>query len=124
VTAEPHRDDPERGAGTVLLIGVVAVVLLCAIGLAALGAAQQARAAAQASADLGALAGATALRAGLDACTTAQRTVERNGAALAGCEVQASGVVAVVATRPAGPVGDLTGVAEARARAGPASARG
>ncbi|WP_418275062.1 Rv3654c family TadE-like protein [Isoptericola jiangsuensis] len=113
----------ERGAGTVLLIGIVAVVLLCMAGLSALGSAQQARVTAQSAADLGALAGASALRHGLDACTTAGRTVARNGSGLAGCVVEEGGVVAVVASRPAGHVVDLAGVATARARAGPASAR-
>jgi secretion/DNA translocation related TadE-like protein len=115
--------DAERGSGTVLILGVVAATLLLAVGIAALGAAQNARGAAQAAADLGALAGATTLRDGFDPCGTAGATVTRNGAELASCEVLGGGVVRVVATRAAvGPGGELAGAlgeARASARAGP-----
>jgi secretion/DNA translocation related TadE-like protein len=111
--------DSEGGAGTVLVLGIVAGILLLAIGIAALGAAQNARGAAQAAADLGALAGATALRDGFDPCGTAGAAVTRNGAELASCEVRGGGVVRVVATRAAvGPAG-VVGSADATARAGP-----
>lgn len=127
----PHRaeergrlgSDPERGAGTVLVLGIVGAVLLLAVGVAALGAAQNARGTAQAAADLGAIAGATALRDGFDPCGTAGAAVVRNGAAVASCEVLGGGVVRVVATRSAvGPVGEFGGAlgsARATARAGP-----
>lgn len=116
---DPGRCDPERGAGTVLVLGIVAVVLLLALGIAALGAAQNIRGTAQAAADLGALAGATALRDGFDPCGTAGVAVSRNGAEMAACEVLGGGVVQVVATRAAsGPGGEL-GRARASARAGP-----
>lgn len=121
-TVSPRRRDPERGAGTVLVLGVVAVILVLAAGIAALGAAQNARGAAQAAADLGALAGATALRDGFDPCGTAGDAVVRNGARLASCEVLGGGVVRVVATRVAAGPGELGGVlgeARASARAGP-----
>ena len=117
------RRDPERGAGTVLILGIVGVVLLLAGGIAALGAAQNARGAAQAAADLGALAGATALRDGFDPCGMAAAAVVRNGAEAASCEVLGGGVVRVVATRTVvGPGGELSGAlgpARASARAGP-----
>lgn len=117
------RRDPERGAGTVLILGIVGAVLVLAIGIAGLGAAQNARGAAQAAADLGALAGATALRDGFDPCGTATAVVVRNGAEAASCEVLGAGVVRVVATRmPAGVAGALGGAlgpARASARAGP-----
>lgn len=113
----------ERGAGTVLVLGVVGAVFVLALGIAGLGAAQNARGAAQAAADLGALAGATALRDGYDPCGTADAAVARNGAEVASCEVLGQGVVRVVATRPvAGVVGEVGGVlgpARASARAGP-----
>lgn len=115
--------DPERGAGTVLVLGIVAAVLLLAVGIAALGAAQNARGTAQAAADLGAIAGATALRDGFDPCGTAGAAVVRNGAEIGSCEVLEGGVVRVAATRAAvGPVGELGGAlgsARATARAGP-----
>lgn len=116
------RPDTERGAGTVLTLGVVAAILLLALGIAALGAVQNARGAAQAAADLGALAGATALRDGFDPCGTAEVAVRRNGADVTSCEVLGGGVVRVVATRAAaGPGGELGGLGQARAtaRAGP-----
>jgi secretion/DNA translocation related TadE-like protein len=117
------RRDSERGAGTVLILGIIAAVLLLALGIAALGAAQNARGAAQAAADLGALAGATALRDGFDPCGTAGAAVARNGAEVASCEVLGGGVVRVAATRaPAGvsgAFGGALGPARASARAGP-----
>ena len=117
------RRDPERGAGTVLVLGIVAAILLLALGIAALGTAQNARGATQAAADLGALAGATALRDGFDPCGTARATVTRNGAEIASCEVFDTGVVRIVATRAAtGPGGAFSGAlgqARASARAGP-----
>ncbi|WP_423462584.1 Rv3654c family TadE-like protein [Promicromonospora sp. MS192] len=116
------RGERERGAGTVLVLGVVAVILVLALGIGALGAAQNARGAAQAAADLGALAGATALRDGFDPCGTAGAAVRRNGAEIASCDVLGGGVVRVAATRAvAGPGGDLgrLGQARATARAGP-----
>jgi len=107
----------------VLILGVVAVVLVLAVGIAALGAAMSARGTAQAAAELGALAGATALRDGFDPCGTARAAVARNGAETASCQVLAGGVVRVVATRAAGgPVsgfGGAPGEARASARAGP-----
>jgi secretion/DNA translocation related TadE-like protein len=117
------RRDPERGSGTVLVLGIVASILLLALGIAALGTAQNVRGATQAAADLGALAGATALRDGFDPCDTARATVSRNGAEIASCEVFDGGVVRIVATREAaGPGGELNGAlgqARASARAGP-----
>ncbi|MCF4119596.1 histidine kinase [Antribacter sp. KLBMP9083] len=114
----------ERGAGTVLVLGVVAVALLLGLGLAVLGAAQAARGAAQAAADLGALAGATALRDGFDACVTAQEVVRRSGSRLVSCEPGGGGTVRVVAARAAGlqtpgPWAGVLGEARAAARAGP-----
>lgn len=102
-----------------LVLGVIAAVLALAFGIAALGAAQNARGAAQAAADLGALAGATALRDGFDPCGTARTAVARNGAAVATCEELGGGVVRVVATRAAAGPGGGLGEARASARAGP-----
>ncbi|AEG43188.1 Rv3654c family TadE-like protein [Isoptericola variabilis] len=119
--------DRERGAGTALVLALAAVVVVLVLAVAALGAAQRARGAAQAAADLGALAAASALRYGEDACTTASAAVGRNGAELATCAVEPGGVVRVSATQPAvGPPGWAVaplGEATAAARAGPASVR-
>ncbi|WP_369370696.1 Rv3654c family TadE-like protein [Promicromonospora sp. Populi] len=116
------RCDDERGSGTVLILGIVAAVLLLAVGIAALGAAQNTRGAAQSAADLGALAGAAALRDGFDPCGTAGAAVARNRAEIESCGVLGAGVVRVVVTRaasgPGGAFGAL-GQARASARAGP-----
>ncbi len=109
--------DGERGAGTVLVLGIAAVVITLALALAALGAAQQTRGIAQSAADLGALAGAAALQQGRDPCETAREAVARNHAELASCAPEGDGVVGLSVTkRLAGPLG---GDAEAEARAGP-----
>ncbi len=116
----------ERGAGTVLVLALAAVVVLLALAVAALGAAQRARGAAQAAADLGALAAAQALRHGIDPCPTAEAVVDRNGAVLARCEPEGGGVVRVVVVRDVlrhdGWLGPSAGHASAAARAGPRSA--
>lgn len=120
--ARDRADDRahERGAGTVLVLGIAAVVLLLGLAVAALGAAQQARGTAQASADLGALAAATSLRAGFDPCVTARATVERNHGRLVECHAEEGGVVAVTVRRAsAGLPGWGTRDALARSRAGP-----
>lgn len=111
----------ERGAGTVLVLGIIGVVLALAVGITALGAAQNGRGAAQSAADLGALAGAAALRGGLDACATAAAAVARNGAEVTACEVAAAGVVRVEVRRPVALLARWSslGAAHADARAGP-----
>lgn len=116
----------ERGAGSVLVVGVVAVTLLLGAGVGVLAAAQRARAVAQTAADLGALAAAASVTvpqgvvmatppsAGVDPCALAAEAVARNGAVLESCGVRPDGVAEVTASRRTGP-----GVAVARARAGP-----
>lgn len=119
VAAATERD-PERGAGTVLVLGIAAVVLMLGVAVAALGAAQQARGAAQAAADLGALAAATALRDGYEPCLTAREVVARNHGSLVDCRTEEGGVVGVTVTRASvGLPGWAPGDAVARARAGP-----
>ena len=110
----------DRGSGTVLLLALMAAALVVAGLLGLLASAQLARGRAQSAADLGALAGATALRdaAGPEACAAAAEVVRRNGARLADCADEGSGVVRVrVVVRAA--AGDAT----AGARAGPSSVR-
>ncbi|MFF2620696.1 Rv3654c family TadE-like protein [Oerskovia jenensis] len=113
----------DRGSGTVLALGLIAVVLVLGLALAALASAQGARGRAQAAADLAALAAATALQGGGEACRTAQETAERNGAVVVACDEQGDGVVRVDVTREATGWVGLLGTARAAARAGPASAR-
>lgn len=91
----------ERGSGTVLAVGTVAVLLLLLgvvhlVSVSAASAAQAARAA-----DLSALAGADVAR-GLapgDPCTVAEEVAARNGATLEACAVDgASGTEVTVET--------------------------
>lgn len=113
----------DQGSGTVLALGLIAVSLVLGLALAALSTAQGARGQAQTAADLAAVAGATALQGGWDACPTAHETAERNGAVVAACVEQGDGVVRVDVTREATGWAGALGTARAAARAGPASAR-
>lgn len=126
--AAPLRPDGERGSGTVLALGLVGVVLLLGVALAGLGQAQTARTQAQAAADLAALAGASAVRVGEDGCVPARDVADRNGGTLDACTDEGRGVVAVTTHVDVPVLARLTGAgdgrATARARAGPASARG
>lgn len=108
-------DDGERGAGTVLVLGLVAVVVILLTALTMLVRVTDARGRAQAAADLGALAAAAALQRGEEPCVVAARAVDANGARLVQCAVTAPEVV-VRADVDVGPA--LS--ASARARAGPA----
>jgi len=113
----------DRGSGTVLALGLIAVAFVLGLALAALASAQGARGQAQAAADLAALAAATALQGGWQACPTADETAARNGAVVVACVEQGHGVVRVDVTREATGWAGALGTARAAARAGPASAR-
>ncbi|MGM7423975.1 Rv3654c family TadE-like protein [Cellulosimicrobium sp. CpK407] len=117
--------DTERGAGTVLVLGIVAAVLVLALGLAALAHAQAARGAAQTGADLAALAAATAARDGWDPCDRAREVAARNAVSVTACADQGGGVVRVDVTTTVGVtvLGVALGRASAAARAGPATTR-
>ncbi|MDR0482492.1 MAG: flp pilus-assembly TadE/G-like family protein [Cellulomonadaceae bacterium] len=110
----------DRGSGTVLLLGIVAVVLIIASFLVALGVTASARGTAQSAADLGAIAAATAVRDGFDPCLMAGQVVEHNGARMESCELGEGGTARVTVTRsvPLLP-GWMASNARARARAGP-----
>ena len=114
-----HGQDPQAGSGTVLLLGVVATLLLLAGVVGVLGGSAAARGGAQAAADLSALAAGEADMSGSgEPCGRAAEAAGRNGARLVGCVSEGDGIYTVTTTVPA-PMGR---VAEARARAGPASA--
>ncbi|MFI2566942.1 Rv3654c family TadE-like protein [Cellulosimicrobium funkei] len=117
--------DVEHGAGTVLVLGVVAAVLVLALALAGLAQAQAARGAAQTGADLAALAAATAARDGWEPCGRAREAAARNRVVVVACTEQGAGVVRVDVESRAGVtfLGVTLGRATAAARAGPASAR-
>jgi len=114
------RGGRERGAGTVLVLGVVLVGLLVCSAGAVLGQAVVARHRAAAAADLAALAAADVLvgRAAGDACGAAGRVAGRGGARLVSCRPAGEEVVVEVAVDVAGVLSGL-GPARAAARAGP-----
>lgn len=136
MTVAAGADD--RGSGTVLALAIIAVVLVMTAALGLLAGAQAARGQAQAAADLAALAGASQLlgaavedsgRGGAGrgeasessesaACATAAEAARRNGAQMTACVSEPGGVLRVATSRRA-----AAGVATARARAGPRSAR-
>jgi secretion/DNA translocation related TadE-like protein len=108
----------ERGAATVLVTACLGVLLLIGCALAVVAAIVTAHRAAQAAADLAALAGATAARDGGDPCSAAGAVAADNGGRLVGCDVDGADVtvrVEVPGPHWLGQPYDLT----AAARAGP-----
>lgn len=97
ITALPARS--ERGVGTVLMVGVMAVIVVLSVaGVCIAGylvAAQRARTAA----DLAALSGATAYAAGQDPCSAARRNARANGASVVLCNHVGDAVDFVVTVR-------------------------
>jgi len=73
----------ERGSGTVMAITLIAGIFAAGLLIIALAVTFQARWQAQLAADFGALAGASAWRAGLVPCEYANYAVSRNSAVLA-----------------------------------------
>jgi len=116
----------QRGSGTVLVLGVCAVVMILAVaGLAVAGAAVSAHVAATA-ADLAAIAAATARVQGApDACASGAAVAAANASTLTRCTLLADDSVQVtVESAMSGTDGRLTrwlggGAARAVARAGP-----
>lgn len=99
----------DEGSATVTATGIITAIVSLALAVVAVGVHTADTHRARVAADLAAVAGASALYRGADACATAQRTADLNGARLASCEV-VGGDVIVEATRRR---------AEAAARAGP-----
>jgi secretion/DNA translocation related TadE-like protein len=109
----------DPGAGSVLLVAAVAVVLSGATCAMALAGALVSRQRAEAAADLAALAGAQALVRGGDACGTAGRVAAAGRARLVVCQPVGSTVHLVVEVALPGILGRLDmPPARARARAG------
>lgn len=98
-----------------LVLAVIAVALALALGLGLVARAHVARVGAESAADLAALAAATALARGGDACATAREVAASNGAELARCDTEGTGAVQVEVTRTVSALGR----ASAQARAGP-----
>ncbi len=110
----------ERGAGTVLCLGLVALLATLLLAVAALGAAVLARHRAAAAADLAALAAAdrTSGRSPGAPCPAAASVAGRNGASLTSCVVAADGSVTVRVACGLPPPWRRLGTAIAVARAG------
>jgi secretion/DNA translocation related TadE-like protein len=114
----------DRGGGTVLALGLSALVVLSATVGVVRGLAVLARHRAVAAADLAALAGAVAVLDGpAVACAEADRVALANGGHLSRCVVAGEVVeVQVARALPLGRLGRWTAVG--RARAGPVAAVG
>ena len=113
----------ERGSGTVYALGVIAVLLAAAVGIAGLIQAQSATGRARAAADLAAISGATVLSSVVapgDPCAMAGHVAAANGASVSACSVAGEDVTVSV-TVPATILG-LSRQAAAQARAGPVDA--
>ncbi len=108
-----RRRGGDRGAATVFAAFGLLALLAVAAACIQLGGALVARHRAQSAADLGALAGASALYRGGDACGAVREYVRRNGAEPAGCAV--SGATVLVHTSVALPLAGLPGPSAARA---------
>ncbi len=110
----------ERGAATVLVIPVIALLVLGALVASFVGGALAAQRRAQAAADLAALAGAGSLQRGEDACAAARSIAHRNGAESTVCEPSGDDVLVRVEISSAALFGRAVAVT-AKARAGPGS---
>ena len=110
----------EKGVATVMAIGLMGVVLVVTVVAVAIATLVGARHRAETAADLGALAGAVAIRDGSDACGAAARVAAANDGLLASCVLADRTVeitVSVTTGQLLGRRWKLTGVA----RAGPAA---
>ena len=110
----------ERGSGTVLVLGIVAVLLAMAVCAGVLIQAQAAAGKARSAADLAALGGATALSSIVapgDPCEAASRVARANGAEVTTCSVTGEGVVVEVSVEAR--VLGVSRPAVSSARAGP-----
>ena len=119
----PVRRD--RGSGTVLVLGAIAVLVAMTVGALLVVSAVVAAHRAQSAADLAALAAAGALVRGQSppsACATGAGVATRNGGRLATCSAGADLSVEVAVDMPASAA--HIGTATARSRAGPAGSAG
>lgn len=111
----------DRGAGSVLVVSLCAVLVLGALVVGALSQAVVARHTVSSAADLAALAAADRLATGhADGCAVAARVLAAHGSRLTGCRADPDGSVLVTASRDVGGSAARWGPARASARAGPA----
>ena len=111
--------DRQRGAASIVMLGILAVALSLTYGATRLGIALVGRARAENAADAAALAAADMIalgRAPDTATDAAQRTAAANGARLVSCDCRGSAATVVVEVDVSG-VGVPGAVARGRARA-------
>lgn len=115
----PTRRRDEGGAATVLAVALVGLLVWVTAALSVVGAMFAAHRAAQAAADLAALAGASAVARSRDPCAAAETTASANDARLSGCALEGREIrVTVVVSGPRWR-GLATGDLVAESRAGP-----
>ncbi|MFV0452618.1 MAG: Rv3654c family TadE-like protein [Propioniciclava sp.] len=116
----PSRGAGERGSGTLITAAATVVILALACLLLVVGVVARERAALEGAADLAAVAGGQAQRAGLAACPAATRSAEANRTEVDSCRVagdEVEFVVSVTVTRQIG-VGAWQRDLQAQAHAG------
>jgi secretion/DNA translocation related TadE-like protein len=113
------RRADERGAGSVLAVAMMGLLVTVTVAAAGVVGVIATHRTAQSAADLAALAGASALQNGGDACGQAAAVADRNRTHLAGCEVEGWNVTVVVTADTARLPGGVLDL-RARGRAGPA----
>jgi secretion/DNA translocation related TadE-like protein len=109
----------ERGAGSVLAVAMMGLLVTVTVAAAGVVGVVATHRAAQSAADLAALAGASALQDGGDACERAAAVAGRNRASLTQCAVNGWDVSVVVTAESAHLPGGVLEL-EAQGRAGPA----
>jgi len=117
--SRPPRRRVQRGSATVLGVVLVGVLMAAAVLVSAVAGAIADQRRVESGADLGALAGASAVQDGRSGCAAARAVLRRNGAALRACGV-ADQVVSVTATRRTAQLLGRSFTVVSRARAGPA----
>ena len=114
----PSRADD--GAGSVLAVAMMGLLVTVAVAVGGVVGVVATHRTAQSAADLAALAGATALQDGDDACGRAAEIARRNRARVRSCAVEGWNVTVVVQADTAHLPGGALDL-KARGRAGPAS---
>lgn len=121
-TAGGGRRD-ERGAASILMIGLMGVVIVLGSAAIVVAGYLAAHHRARAAADLAALSGAAAYQEGHDPCAQADRAARGNGATVRHCDQVGDQIDFVVTVRVAVPIRlripGLPRTAEAEAYAGP-----
>ncbi|MFT3944327.1 MAG: flp pilus-assembly TadE/G-like family protein [Ancrocorticia sp.] len=93
-----NSESPERGSGTVIVLGLLVAFAIVIMGIMAIGDVIATRDRTQHVADVSALAGAEELRrsGSAAACPKAQEVAVRNRGTVSGCEVAGEYVVVVI----------------------------